>query len=60
MMSKPFPEHIAAHNRMMERRLTATKKLQAAVDPLYAALDPKQKKTAEELLPMTFMMTVMR
>ena len=34
----------------MERRLAAAKKLQAAIEPLYAKLDAKQKKTADQVL----------
>lgn len=59
MMAKPFPDRMAMHTQMMERHLKATKEVQAAVDPLYAALDAKQRKTADELLPMITMMAVM-
>jgi hypothetical protein len=58
-MAKPFPERMAMHTQMMERHLDAAKKFQAAVQPLYAALDTQQKKTADELLPMIGMMAVM-
>ncbi len=59
MMAKPFPDRMAMHTQMMERHLVAAKKTQAAVEPLYAALDAKQRKTADELLPMITMMAVM-
>lgn len=58
-MAKPFPERMAMHTQMMERHLDAAKKFQAAVQPLYAALDAQQKKAADELLPMIGMMAVM-
>ena len=35
---------------MMTAHLEALRKFKAAVDPLYAALSPEQKKTADELL----------
>lgn len=59
MAAKPFPDRMAMHTKMMERHLQAAKKLQAAVQPLYAALNAKQKKTADEVLPMIAMMAVM-
>lgn len=59
MMAKPFPDRMAMHTQMMERHLAAAKKIQAAVEPLYAALDAKQRKTADEILPMITMMAVM-
>lgn len=54
--AKPLPDRLALHTQMMERRLEAAKKLQAAIQPLYAALDAKQKKTADEVMPMITMM----
>lgn len=59
MMAKPFPDRMAMHTQMMERHLAAAKKIQAAVQPLYAALDAKQKKTADKILPMITMMAAM-
>lgn len=58
-MTKPFPDRMAMHMQMMERQVAAAKKIQAAVQQLYAALDSKQKKTADEILPMITMMAVM-
>ncbi len=59
MAAKPLPEWMAMHTQMMERRLATAKKLQAAIQPLYATLDAKQKKSADELLPMIMMMAAM-
>lgn len=59
MMAKPLPDRLAIHTQMMERRLDAAKKFQAAVQPLYDALDAKQKKAADEMMPMIGMMGVM-
>jgi len=59
MAAKPLPERMAMHTQMMERRLASAKKMQAAIQPLYASLDAKQKKTADELLPMVMMMAAM-
>ena len=58
-MTKPLPDRLAMHTQMMERHLDAAKKLQAAIQPLYAALDSGQKKTADELMPMIAMMAMM-
>ena len=59
MAAKPLPERMAMHTQMMERRLASAKKMQAAIQPFYASLDAKQKKTADELLPMIMMMAAM-
>lgn len=55
-MAKPLPERLAMHTQMMERHLGTAKKLQLAVQPLYTQLDAKQRKTADEIMPMTLMM----
>lgn len=52
----PFPERLSARTQMMEGRVAAQKKLEAAVRPLYAALSPEQKQSADRLLPMFTMM----
>jgi len=45
-----LPEKLALHEKMMTTHLEALRRLKAAVDPLYAALGPEQKKSADELL----------
>ena len=45
-----LPEKLALREKMMTSHLEALRKFKAAVDPLYAALSPEQKKTADELL----------
>ena len=45
-----LPEKLALREKMMTAHLEALRRLKAAVDPLYAALSPEQKKTADELL----------
>jgi LTXXQ motif family protein len=45
-----LPEKLALHEKMMTAHLEALRKFKAAVDPLYAALSPEQKKSADELL----------
>src|SRR5215472_2090905 len=45
-----LPEKLALREKMMTRQLEALWKFKAAVDPLYAALSPEQKKSADELL----------
>jgi hypothetical protein len=44
-----LPEKLALREKMMTRHLEALHRLEAAVDPLYAALSDEQKKTADEL-----------
>jgi hypothetical protein len=44
-----LPEKLALHEKMMTAHLEALRRLKTAVDPLYAALSPEQKKTADEL-----------
>lgn len=58
-MTKPLPDRMAMHMQMMEQHLAAAKKIQSAVQQLYAALDAKQKQTADELLPMLTMRHLM-
>lgn len=45
-----LPEKLALHEKMMTAHLEALRRLKAAVDPLYVALSPEQKKSADELL----------
>ena len=51
-----FPEHMKAHMQMMQKHFDAGQKFAPAVEDLYAALSPEQRKTADELLPMFTMM----
>ena len=45
-----LPEKLALREKMMTAHLDALRRFKAAVDPLYAALSPEQKKTADQLL----------
>ena len=45
-----LPEKLALREKMMTAHLEALRRLKTAVDPLYAALSPEQKKTADELV----------
>jgi len=45
-----LPDKLAMREKMMTAHLEALRKFKAAVDPLYAALNDEQKKTADELL----------
>jgi hypothetical protein len=45
-----LPEKLALREKMMTAHLEALRRLKTAVDPLYAALSPEQKKSADELL----------
>jgi LTXXQ motif family protein len=45
-----LPEGLAARERMLEVALANVKRLKAAADPLYAALNAEQKRTADELV----------
>jgi hypothetical protein len=45
-----LPEKLTLREKMMTAHLEALRRLKTAVDPLYAALSPEQKKTADELL----------
>lgn len=48
--SGTLPEKLAAREKMMTAHLDALRKLKAVVEPLYAALNDDQKKTADELM----------
>jgi hypothetical protein len=45
-----LPEKLALREKMMTAHLDALRRFKAAVDPLYAALNPEQKKMADQLL----------
>jgi hypothetical protein len=45
-----LPERLAAHETMVAAHLDGLRKFKAAVEPLYAALAPDQKKTADTLM----------
>jgi hypothetical protein len=45
-----LPDKLALREKMMTAHLEALRRFKAAVDPLYAALSPEQKKTADQLL----------
>ena len=45
-----LPEKLALREKMITAHLEVLRKFKAALDPLYAALSPEQKKTADELL----------
>jgi len=45
-----LPDKLALREKMVTGHLEALRKFKAAVDPLYAALSPEQKKTADQLL----------
>jgi hypothetical protein len=53
-----LPEKLAARETLLSTRLEAVRKLKAAADPLYTALNADQKKTADEVMlgPMGMMM----
>jgi hypothetical protein len=48
--AEALPDKLARREKMMAAHLEALRRFRAAVDPLYAALDPDQKKTADQLL----------
>jgi hypothetical protein len=52
-----LPGKLALREKMMTAHLHGLRRFKAAVDPLYAALSPEQKKTADQLLmgPMDMM-----
>jgi LTXXQ motif family protein len=56
-----LPDKLASHEMMMAAHLDGLRKLRAAVDPLYAALNDDQRKTADELMigPMGMAMGMM-
>lgn len=45
-----LPQRMDAHERMLAGRLEAVRKVKAAMDPLYAAFDDAQRRTADQLL----------
>ncbi|WP_186291185.1 Spy/CpxP family protein refolding chaperone [Nitrospirillum viridazoti] len=45
-----WPERLAQHEKMLSAHLEALKSIRAAAEPLYAALDAEQKKTADDLM----------
>jgi LTXXQ motif family protein len=45
-----LPDKLALREKMMTAHLDVLRKFKAAADPLYAALSPEQKKTADQLL----------
>ncbi len=45
-----LPQRIEAHEPMLAARLDALRKVGTALDPLYAAFDDAQKRTADQLL----------
>ena len=53
-----LPNKLAMRETMLEAQLEAVRKLKAAADPLYTALDTDQKKTADDIMlsPMGMMM----
>ena len=53
-----LPDKLAAREKQLTARLEAMRKLKAVAEPLYTALSPDQKKTADEIMlsPMGMMM----
>jgi LTXXQ motif family protein len=53
-----LPDKLAERETMLTLHIEAVRKLKAAADPLYAALNADQKKTADEIMlsPMGMMM----
>jgi hypothetical protein len=45
-----LPQRIERHERMLAARLDSLRQMKAALQPLYAALDDTQKRTADKLL----------
>ena len=45
-----FPQRLASREKMMSAHIEALRKLQSAVDPLYAAFNDAQKKAADQLM----------
>lgn len=48
--AETLPDRLAAREKMMTAHLEQLRKLKAAIEPLYAAFDDAQKKTADELM----------
>ena len=53
-----LPDKLAERETLLTARIEAVRKLKAAADPLYAALNADQKKTADDIMlgPMGMMM----
>lgn len=49
-LTHPLPQRIEHHERMLTGRLDALRRLKTALEPLYAALDETQKRSADQLL----------
>lgn len=49
-MGAKLPDRLATREKMLSTQLEALRKFKSAIDPLYAALNDEQKKTADELL----------
>jgi hypothetical protein len=48
--ARPLPERLAAREKMVEQHLVQMKQSKAVIEPLYNALSPEQRKTADQLL----------
>lgn len=48
--SRPLPERLAAREKMIEQHLAEMKQSKAVIEPLYNALSPEQRKTADQLM----------
>lgn len=57
--AQPLPERMALHRQIMEAHLAQMAKLQPAVEKLYSALSAEQKRTADEIMPMSLMCRMM-
>lgn len=51
-MPATLPERMRLHTQMMSAQIDALKTVQEAIVPLYDALSPEQKKTADNLMGM--------
>ncbi|WP_186419906.1 Spy/CpxP family protein refolding chaperone [Bosea sp. CS1GBMeth4] len=49
-MKRPLPQRIEHHERTLTGHLDALRRLKTALEPLYAALDDTQKRSADQLL----------
>ena len=58
MKAATLPDKLAARETMLTAHIEGMRKLKAAADPLYAALNADQKKTADDIMlsPMGTMM----
>lgn len=57
--SAALPDKLVTREKFLTARLDALRSLKAAVDPLYAALNDEQKKTADEIMLGPMSMTTM-